>query len=305
MRSEGAQHQSRKARRKLTLLLFDGSPTGVIKAELGNWSGEILAAPRTALAELAKSKEAARTGVYLLKGTDPDDPTRPKVYVGESRNIGKRLANHDAEKAKPFFTRVCLIVSKDKNLTKAHVLYLEARIMEQIRKADRAVLANSTNPDPGGLPESDEADMEVFLSEIEIVLPVLDFDILRRAAESGGADDVHGSAPPVFTLTGRDFNASLKKIAGAFVVLAGSLARVKETCSFDNSGKNRRRQLVEDGDFETTEDGRCYRFTRDVDFSSPSAAARAVYGGSINGQDSWKHKDNGLSYKEWHQQALA
>ena len=305
MRSEGAHHKGRKVGRTLKLFLVDGSPTGVITAELGNWSGKAVVAPRTALPELIKREEAARTGVYLLMGADPDNPARTLVYVGESDSVRTRLASHDADDAKQFFTRVCLIVSKDENLTKAHGRYLEARIMALIRAAARAVLVNGTEPDFKGLPEPEIADMEGFLSEIEVLLPVLGFDVLRRAAESGDADDGHGATEPVFTFTEAGTQARAKEAGGEFVVLAGSLARVKETRTIHDGARTQRRQFVEDGVFVKTEDGEHYAFTRDVAFSSPSGAAAVVYGGNVSGPAYWKREGDGLSYKDWRQQALA
>jgi hypothetical protein len=305
LRSDAPQSRARRIGRTLKLFLVDGSPTGVITAELGNWSGKAVVAPRAALPELIKREEASRTGVYLLMGGDPDNPARALVYVGESDSVRTRLATHDADESKQFFTRVCLIVSKDENLTKAHGRYLEARIMALIRAAARAVLVNGTEPDFKGLPEPEIADMEGFLSEIEVLLPVLGFDVLRRAAETGDAGVGHDAAEPVFTFTEAGTQARAKEAGGEYVVLAGSLARVKETKTIHDGAKSQRRQLVEDGVLVKTEDGQHYTFVRDVAFSSPSGAAAVVYGGNVSGPAYWKRESDGLTYKDWRQQQLA
>ena len=304
MKSDTPQPRVPHLGRTLKLFLVGGSPTGVITAELGNWSGKAVVAPRAALPELIKREEASRTGVYLLMGTDPDNPGRTLVYVGESESVRTRLATHDADESKQFFTRVCLIVSKDENLTKAHGHYLEARIMALIRAAARAVLANVTEPDFKGLPEPEIADMEGFLSEIEVLLPVLGFDVLRRAAESGDAGAGHAADEPVFKFTEAGTKARAKEAGGEFVVFAGSLARLKETNTLHNGAKSQRRQLVQDGVLVKTEDGKHYTFNRDVAFSSPSGAANVVYGGNVSGPAFWKHEGDGLTYKDWRQQQL-
>jgi hypothetical protein len=261
-------------------------------------------APRTALPDLVRRDEAARTGVYLLMGLDPDNPARTLVYVGESDSVRTRPASHDADENKQFFTRVCLIVSKDENLTKAHGRYLEARLMALIRAAARAVLVNATEPDFKGLPEPEIADMEGFLSEIEVLLPVLGFDVLRRTAESGSTATDSATAP-VFTFTEAGTHARAREAGGEFVVLAGSRARVKETKTILDSARNQRRQFVEDGVLMKADDGQHYTFTRDVAFSSPSGAAAAVYGGNISGPATWKREGDGLPYKDWRQQPLS
>ena len=48
-----------------------------------------------ALDQLSKREEARRTGVYLLVGPDPDDPSRALTYIGEGDNVLKRLLRHN------------------------------------------------------------------------------------------------------------------------------------------------------------------------------------------------------------------
>ena len=126
-------------------------------------------------------EDAGRTGIYLLLGPDPNLPGRQLVYVGEGDQVKTRLVYHDADESKDFFTRAVLIVSKDDNLTKAHGRYLESRIIAAIGDAGRAKLHNGTEPPFRGLPEPEIADMERVLDEIEVLLPVLGFDVLRPA----------------------------------------------------------------------------------------------------------------------------
>lgn len=85
--------------RTLKLYLVDGLPTGVITAELENWSGKVLVASRSALPDLIKRDETEQTGVYLLTGPDPKSPSRTLVYVGESDTVNKRLVTHDSDEA--------------------------------------------------------------------------------------------------------------------------------------------------------------------------------------------------------------
>ena len=50
-----------------------------------------------------------------------------------------------------------------------------------------------------------------------------------------------------------------------------------------------RKQLIDDGTLVRKDD--VYEFTRDVEFSSPSAAAAVIEGGSANGLIEWKTHD--------------
>lgn len=312
--SDTPRPQSRRGR-TLKLYLVDGTPSGVITAELGISSVRAAVASRTALPDLIRRDEATRTGIYLLVGPDPDLPGRQLVYVGEGDQVRTRLAAHDADESKEFFTRAVLVVSKDENLTKAHGRYLESRIIAAIRGAGRAKLMNGTEPPFRGLPEPEIADMERVLDEIEILLPVLGFDILRPAgheagvpsrSEGGQAHTTLDTSDPdaLFTFTESGANAKAREAGDEFVVMAGSLAKAQEVPSCDEGLKRRRAQLIADGVLVPTDDTRFLRFTRDVGFDSPSGAGRVVYGGNVSGPRYWKHATSGQSYSDWRKRRI-
>jgi hypothetical protein len=300
--------------RTLKLYLVDGSPSGVITAELGISSVRAAVASRTALPDLIRREEASRTGIYLLVGLDPDLPGRQLVYVGEGDQVKTRLAAHDADESKEFFTRVVLIVSKDENLTKAHGRYLESRIIAAIRGAGRAKLVNVTEPPFKGLPEPEIADMERVLDEIEILLPVLGFDVLRPAGQEAGAPSRIASAgaliaaaadhDPLFTFTEAGTDAKAREASDEFVVLAGSRAKRQEVPSCGEGLKRRRAQLIADGVLVPADDVKFLRFTADTAFDSPSGAAGTVYGGNVSGNRYWKHANTGQGYGDWRKRRI-
>jgi hypothetical protein len=75
------------------MFLADGTPGGLLTAEIMNWTGHIVAAPRSDLAQLLKRQEARRTGVYLLIGDDPDSLGGLLAYIGEGDDIGNGLSS--------------------------------------------------------------------------------------------------------------------------------------------------------------------------------------------------------------------
>jgi Domain of unknown function (DUF4357) len=302
--------------RTLKLYLVDGTPSGLITAELGISSVRAVVASRTALPELIRRDEATRTGVYLLLGPDLDMQGRQLVYVGEGDQVRSRLTAHDADESKEFFTRVVLIVSKDENLTKAHGRYLESRIIKAIREAGRAKLVNGTEPAFKGLPEPEIADMERVLDEIEILLPVLGFDILRPVGFEAGANKqtsgfvavpaaVTEAQGPTFTFTESGADAKACEAGDEFVVLKGSIARPSEVPSCSDGLKRRREQLIADGVLVPTEDTKFLKFAADAAFDSPSGAAGVVYGGNVSGNRYWRHSTTGQTYGEWRKRQIA
>src|SRR5260221_2950625 len=150
--------------RSINLFLIDGTPQGMRTAQVGNWTGLALVCPRTDLARLGARPEVRRTGVYILVGPSESSASGLAVYVGEGDDVWTRLSSHDDKK--DFWTWVVLFVSKDENLTKAHVRWLEARLVADIVKAKRAENANGNAPGGNKLPEADTADMETYYENI-------------------------------------------------------------------------------------------------------------------------------------------
>jgi len=92
---------------------------------------------------------------------------RPNGYGIESRRTSK----------KDSWNQAIFFVSKDENLTKAHIRYLEGRLIEGARAAGRSIVVNGQSSG-ARLPESDREDMEIFLDKIIQLLPVLGVELL-------------------------------------------------------------------------------------------------------------------------------
>jgi len=89
--------------------------------------------------------------------------------VGEAEKVTKRLKQH---LNKEFWNQVVAFVSKDENLTKAHIKYLEGKLIEIGNRAGKGIIQN--NQGSGArLPEADQAEMDIFLDRILKLLPVM------------------------------------------------------------------------------------------------------------------------------------
>src|ERR1700735_3721453 len=109
----------------IKLFLPRGEAKSLKTAEISNWSGKAVAAPRTELDELLQREELDKPGVYILIGTDPLSGS-PHAYIGEAEVLHDRLKQH---KSKDFWISAIVFMSKDENLTKAHIRYLEGRLI--------------------------------------------------------------------------------------------------------------------------------------------------------------------------------
>lgn len=293
--------------RTVKIYLVDGAPSGVMIAEIMNWTGRLTVAPRTQLADLAQRDELKRTGVYVLTGQNPEDPSQEIVYIGESDNIWQRLMQHIRDSRKDFWGKTIIITSKDEHLTKAHVRYLESQLIQIATQAQRALINNGTNPEFSNLPESDIADMEYFLSQIQMILPVLGFTFavpLPRINMLPTSIDSSDDALPIFHFTYAGTNAQAQEVNGEFVVLEGSTARKANTNSLANSYIQIREKLQKEGKLVDSSNPDYWEFAQNVPFQSPSTAANIVGGASLNGRDHWKVRNTGQSYAQWQEKQI-
>jgi hypothetical protein len=272
----------------IKIFLVHGDPKRLRTAELSNWTGKAVAGPRSEFDSVLAREESQKSGVYLLTGIDPKTG-KSAVYIGEAESIRDRVRGH---LDKDFWNHIAHFTSKDENLTKAHIRYLEGRLIEQAKKAGRAEVKNIQD---GGarLPESDREDMEIFLEKIHQLLPVLGVEVLVPTA---GSAEAATEIEPLSCET-KGLKATGHLTPNGLVVLAGSKAVLNERPSYQKYpwAFRMRQTLKEEGALVEKSDH--LLFTRDVEFSSPSAAAAVIHGGHANGLISWKNKD-GKTLKE-------
>ncbi len=230
--AEAAVAQNMPVGRSVGLFLADGTPHGPVVAGIGNWSGKVIAGPRSRIAELLRRPEASRTGVYIQVGPDPDRPGELLGYIGEADDVAARMRHHLRSDSKDFFERVAFVVSSDDSLTKAHARYLESRLIRLTRDAGTVVLVNDTAPEFNRLPEADRADMETFIEQLRLILPLVGFDLFRfrRPVSTPAAAGTDGT--PVFSFSTGGASARARETADGFVVLPGSTARTATSGTF-------------------------------------------------------------------------
>lgn len=298
------------AGKSVRLFLVDGTPGGLVTAEIMNWTGHVLAGPRSGIAELVKRPEAKRTGIYVLVGEGtPTSPGGIRAYIGEGDDISRRLYEHTRSEEKEFWNRAILLTSKDANLTKAHARYLEARFIALGYQAARSEIVNNTAPTPPALPESDVSDMEYFITQALIALPVLGINIFRAPAtiQTETAAGSVKAAEFMLRLSTTGGVALAVEADGEFTVRAGSPARGSWVGTANAVGYRPLREDLEREGAITVRDALAKDgavFTRDQVFASPSAAAAVVLGRAANGRKEWIETTSQLSYGEWQDREL-
>ena len=292
----------------IELFLVEGTPGALTTAEISGWTGHVLSGPRSDLANIMKRAEANRNGAYLLLGDDDEAVGGVLCYIGRTENFAKRFRDHDAKK--DFWDRVVLISAKDDGFNEGHWGYLEARLVDLARQASRVTLTNDQTPQGRKLSEAQVSDMEAFLEQLQIILPVLGVNAIRvRAAASVTAPPTVADSPR-FSLTSAKHRveATAQSVGGEFIMLAGSVVVGLWAGTGKSEGtqrsyaalRGRHERLIADGSIVV--EGAIGRLTRDVAFGSPSTAGAIALGRSCNGRLAWMWP--GGTYADWENRGL-
>ena len=269
----------------IELFFVDGTADGLVTAELSNWNGKAIKIQRNDICDCER-QDIKEPGVYFLfcKGEGIKDD----VYIGEAENIKDRLMqhikDHQSEKEKYYWHTAVIFTGKD--LNKASIRYLENRLVELTKIANRYnVLTKSTYKNTV-LKESQIASLEEFLDNTKILISALGYKILEpivKKEDDKPKDVLH-------------INSPLKAYAivndEGFVLLKGSEVAVDKIApAVEKKLTSMREKYLSSG---LIKDGVT---TDDIVFPSPSAAAVFVLGYSASGPKYWVN-NGGKTLKE-------
>lgn len=266
----------------IKIFLIDGDPNGRMSCELSNWSGKAYKIPRIKVKDCSDREDlTTSTGVYLLFGKDDDG--KDQVYIGEAETILKRL--NQQLTSKDFWNETIVFISKDDNLNKAHVKYLENRLHEIAKSANRYKVDNSIVPTQSSISESDKAEMEEFIEYIKLLVNTLGHKVFEEKREFKPKQ----KQATFFIKAARGVDGQGEPTSDGFVVFKGSKAAATIVNSMTSNFITYRQKLIDEG--VLVDKGEFFEFTDDYIFSSPSTAAVMVMGRNANGLTEWKSKD--------------
>ncbi len=283
--------------RSLELFFINGRPDGMLTAEVFGWTGHILVTPRIQIRDALKRPASTYTGVYVLIGENEEGA---KLYVGEGEDISHRIKSHDTNK--DWWTRAILITSAANNLNKAHVKYLESRLVEEANTVGHSIVDNGNAPTRPSLSEAARANMESFLQNILMVMPAIGIEsFLQKSRPKLELKDTNQNNEQDITFTIDSSRLGLKAEAilrnGEFIVQEGSQARPEWQSDRKHSYSKLYDKLVDSEIISL--DGDLRVFQSDYAFASPSASAAIIFGRPTNGQTDWKLKGTKKTYKQW------
>lgn len=272
----------------IKIFLIDGDPNGRMSCELSNWSGKVYKIPRIKIKDCTDRADLASTGVYLLFGKNEDG--KDQVYIGEAEAILKRL--NQQLTSKDFWHEAIVFISKDENLNKAHIKYLENRLHDIAKVANRYKVDNSIIPTQSSISESDRAEMEEFIENIKMLVNTLGHKVFEEKREF----KPKLKQATFFVKGARGAKGQGEPTSEGFVVFKNSKAAGSTVPSMTQNFLTLRQNLINQG--VLGDRGEFLEFLDDYIFSSPSTASSIVLGRNSNGLTEWK-LNNGKTLKDF------
>ena len=264
----------------IELFLINGTADSLVTAELSNWNGKAIKIPRTEVAKCDR-EDIRGVGVYFLVCQE-DDGT-DSVYIGEAENVLERLIQHlrDYQSGKESYYWNTAVIFVGRDLNKALIRYLENRFVEIAKECGRYVVLTKNTYRNTVLKEAQIASMEEFIDNVKVLINTLGYKVLVPVPKAT-SDTVY--------LYCKSSSASAKGFisTGGFTVLSGSFISDHTAPSVESKGGSYfrlRLSLISEGVIEDRV------FTRDYEFSAPSAASAVILGHTSNGNDDWRTFD--------------
>lgn len=263
---------------------MDADPEGRMICELSNWTGKAYRIPRGKVKDCANRPELKSTAVYILFGRSESSSGKSRAYIGEAENVYSRLVQHVSEKE--FWNEAVVFISKDENLNKAHIKYLESRLYDLATTAGRFQIENGNTPTKSSISETDQAEMEEFIEYVRMLINTMNFKVFEPLIKEESSESI--KADELFIKGARGASGKGKRTSDGFVVFKGSEMANSTVPSFPKGFDSLREELI-NGESVIDEQEKLI-LKEDVLFSSPSAAAAVIMGRSANGLLEWKNQ---------------
>lgn len=277
--------------------MIDGTEYGPRISEIGNWVGKAIYSPRSSVSKIINRPEFDNPGIYFLKGDPTEEAFDERIYIGEAENIKTRLKQHLSDPNKDF-KELVFFISKDELLTKTQIKYLEARLVQLALDAKTAQIENGNSPSLPTLHEADISDMEYYLEQMKLILPIMGFKFLIPSTiKDYQLSNISSKeiAQETYYIKTKSYKASMLETDQGYIVSKGSEAKKELSPSCTDTYRTMRKKLIETKIL--IEENDKLIFAEDAIFNSPSAAANMVLGRNSNGFTEWVNK-NGKTFKD-------
>ena len=273
-----------------TMQIIDNDPEGIKICQVDGSSLVTVVVPRQLLAKAKDLPDVPERGVYYLLRVEGGRLQR--VYAGKTTTGINRLDSHNS--LKDWWNIAVMFLAPQNEMSEDVVSGLEAKAIGHLRAHDGYEVDNTNTPKPYVSPYK-EAHIQRLHDQMLFRMAVLGYN-LDQAPEAASASAPVQDEPGVFHTRKRGIHAQGRfhpsagdPAKGTFEVLPGSkvdLATPTGASGRSNTTVEEVRQALLTTGGLVQEGGR-YVLKVPQTFSSPSAAAVFVLGGSQNGWAEW------------------
>lgn len=252
----------------ITTYLVDGNPNGIRTCFISNKICKAVVVPRAKLIEAKRRQELQQPALYILLSDSED-----KIYIGETEDFLSRIRHHETNKS--FWEAAIIFVSKDNDLTKSDVKYLEYLAIGQAQLTARyGIQENKTSPKPTNLPEHQLACIEEFFEDVCTLASFLGIPVFEKVKRQNRE---------LFYCKNKHVQATGFYSENGFTVLNGSKIS-KNTAPSYTSTESRDEKIAS---LATFLNDNLVELNQDLTFKSPGAASSFCLGNSSNGWIYW------------------
>lgn len=175
----------------INLLLYDGNLGGVISIEDSSWNfGELYSAPRASVQDLLNTDACNKYGVYLLLSNS-------MVYVGQSSDLARRLTQHTI--GKDWWESAVILTTKDDNLTRSDIDYLEYVLIERAFAIDKLDCDNKKKGNPPKVDKFRKVILDQYLGEALFLMQLIGITVFSDSKAKTN-EKCNNTAAPTATL---------------------------------------------------------------------------------------------------------
>lgn len=257
----------------ITTYLIDDNPQGSQYSFISNRTCKMYLIPRSNISIVNEREELQRPAFYILIGENEE--LAPQAYLGETESFKDRVKDHESKKQ--FWQKALVFISKDGDITKADVQYLEFLAVYTAKKAKKYnIEENKQLPKAPNLPEHQRDSIESFFEDIKLLTSFNGYNIF---------DIIEQKSNHLFYIKNKKTDAKGFYSEKGFTVLKGSIIAKDSTPSFSWKEK---RELLKKKIAKNEKEK--FVLQEDYTFSSPSTASDFCLGSSSNGWTTWKDK---------------
>ncbi len=275
-------------------------------AELDNWTGKAYIGERKHVKIIQTFEELSVPGIYLLLYSSPDK-ILTDIYIGEADEVNKRINSHFSQK--DWWDKFIVFINSNPILNKAHVRWLENKF-HKVAKENISSIALKNNQEPSGskLSASDLDYMEGYFEKMMFVLNHLQLIDFSKISEES-VIELKNETIFYINLTSDRVDENKKILQGKMIItkegyrlLKGSFIEKNVRKSFKSHTYFPIRKKFETPEYMVdSQYSGCDILQKDIDFTSPSAAAAVVKNRAVNGRVEWQ-LNNGMTLDEYENQ---